>query len=199
MSKSNYPEKETPNAYPLLDIIKKRWSPVSFSDEEIEEEKIMSLFEAMRWAPSCYNEQPWRVVYATKKDREDYEKLSELLVGPNSWAKNAYMLLVICCERRFSKNNKDNKYAKYDAGAGALNLFLQAVSMGLIGHEMAGFSTKKAYSELNIPKDDVEVIAMMAVGYPANPDDMTEELKKRDNEKRTRNPVGSFIKKGSYR
>ena len=51
-------KKETPVQHDILDVIKDRWSPRSFSDQEVSQEQLNKLFEASRWAPSAMNEQP---------------------------------------------------------------------------------------------------------------------------------------------
>ncbi|MFA6992188.1 MAG: nitroreductase family protein [Candidatus Gracilibacteria bacterium] len=192
-----YPKKETPNQYPINELIKKRWSPLAFDSKPIESDKIKSLFEAMRWAPSSYNEQPWRVIYATKDRPEDFEKMASLLMAGNSWARNAYMLLIVCSMPTFEHNGKNNRHNQYDAGAGAENLFLQAVSMDLIAHEMAGFYVEKAYDTLGIPKE-INILSMIAVGYPSNSKSLPDDIKERQNQPRERSLQSEFVFRGKW-
>lgn len=195
----NYPVNQAPVKYPVLDVIKKRWSPVAFSDQPIETEKILSLFEAMRWAPSSFNGQPWRVVYATKDKPEQFERIASLLNEGNSWAKEAFMLMVICSVQNFEYNNKPNKHHQYDTGAGIENLFLQAVSMDLVAHEMAGYDEEKSYELLKIPQDKVKSMAMMAIGYPGDPNALPEDLEQRQKGKRERKSIEEVTFEGEWR
>ncbi len=80
-------EKPAETTYPVLDVIKRRWSPRAFADRPIEKEKIHRLFEAVRWAASSFNEQPWRFIIATKDQPEDYQKVLSCLTEKNQqWA-----------------------------------------------------------------------------------------------------------------
>src|SRR3989344_261411 len=105
MPKFPYPENPAPTDAQLIPAIKRRWSPLSFSDQPIEPEKIRSLFEAMRWTQSSRNEQPWRIIYATKDDKKEFEQLASLLTEDNSYAKEAYLLMLICAVQNLAHNN----------------------------------------------------------------------------------------------
>lgn len=194
---TNFPPKEPPVEHEIMPIIKKRWSPLAFSDQAISPAEINRLFEAMRWAPSSYNEQPWRVIYATKDKPEEFERLASLLVEGNHWAKKAYLLLLICSMPNFAKNNKPNLHHAYDTGAGIENLFLQATEMNLIGHEMAGFDHEKAHGLLNIPPE-VNVLTMMAIGHPGNSAELPPELLEREKSPRTRKPIDAIVFKSKW-
>ena len=60
--------------HPIHSLLAERWSPRAFSDEPVSSEQLGSILEAARWAPSCYNEQPWRFVVATRSDAEGFER-----------------------------------------------------------------------------------------------------------------------------
>jgi len=194
-----YPRNDATNKYQINEVIKKRWSPVAFSSEPIEPDKINSLFEAMRWAPSSRNEQPWRIIYATKGEPKDYERLASLLNEDNGYAKDAYFLGVICALKHHIYKNKPNRTYLYDTGAAAENLFLQAVSMGLAAHEMGGFDQEGVYEKLGIPEDEVYAVAMIAVGYPGDESKLSEELKKKQNKIRERKPIAEIAMRGKWR
>lgn len=192
-----YPVNDVPTTLPLVPAIKKRWSPVCFSGEPIEQEKIDTLFEAMRWSQSSFNEQPWRVVYATKDHPEDFERLASLLNEGNAWAKNAYMLFFIACSPNFARNNKLNRNAEYDTGAAINNLFLQAVEMNLIAHEMAGFDAEKGMEILKFP-GEWKPLAMMAVGYPEDPAKFPKEMQDRQKTPRNRKEISEVAHIGMW-
>lgn len=197
--KTPYPIKEAPAQYPVLEVIKKRWSPVAFSNQPIEPEKIHSLFEAMRWAPSSFNGQPWRIVYATQDKPEQFAKVASLLNESNAWAKDAFLLMVICSVQDFEYNGKPNKHHQYDTGAGIENIFLQAVSMDLVAHEMAGYDEEQSYQLLKIPKEKVKSMAMMAVGYPGDVAALSEKLKDYQNKKRERKTIEEVAFEGEWK
>lgn len=197
MNSNKYPNKETPINHPIEEILQKRWSPNGFSSEKIDQETINSLFEAARWAPSAFNEQPWRYIYATQDSPEQFEKISKLLMDGNSWAKNAFILVLICAHKKLAYNNKDNSHYKYDTGAATQNINIQAASLGLVTHEMAGFFTDKAIETYKLP-EEIEPIAMMAIGK-YDPSNLSDDLKQRESKPRTRNPIEEFVFKGEFK
>ncbi len=185
-----YPAKPATADAPILDVVQNRWSPVMFDPAPLSPEQIASLFEAARFAASSYNEQPWRYVYAGKKDA-GREALESLLVEGNAWAKNAGVLMLSFGRKTFAKNGKPNRHYFHDLGAASAIMTLQATSMGLISHQMAGFDTDKANSVLGVP-DDFEPGSMMAIGYAGDPANFPEDMRLRDEAPRVRNPHTSF-------
>jgi nitroreductase len=140
-----------------------RWSPRAFDPTPLSNEQLAALFEAARWAPSCYNDQPWLFLYAVTAD--DRARFAEALAPANqAWASRAPLLLFVLCRRRFLHNNQENRHAPFDAGAAWLALALQARKLGLHAHAMAGFSRQKAYALLGVPAEDYDIMAAVVVG-----------------------------------
>ncbi len=200
MSRFPYPENPALTDAPLLDPIKRRWSPLAFSSDSIEPEKIDALFEAARWTQSSRNEQPWRIIYATKDDPENFDRLASFLTEDNAYAKQAFLLFMVCAFPTFPNyKNKPNRMHQYDTGAAIQSLIIQAVSMGLITHQMSGFDKERPYTALDIPAD-VPLMAMVAIGYPG--DERTidpERLKERYHEHQQREATGSRVFKGKWK
>lgn len=156
-----------------------RWSPRAFEPIPLTQQQIESLFEAARWAPSCFNAQPWLFLYAaTPEDRERF--LPALVEGNQSWARNASLLVFLLCRRHFRHNAQENRHAPFDAGAAWMSLALQARKMGLYAHAMAGFSREKAYEILKAPAEEYDVMAAIAVGYRADPAVLPEPVAARE-------------------
>ena len=156
-------------------LILNRWSPRAMSGELLSHEELMTLFEAARWAPSCFNDQPWKFHYATK-DSPKWNDVFSLLVEFNqSWCKNAAALAILTTQKNFSHNGKPNRNAISDSGAAWENLALQASSMGLIARGMGGYDVEKARSFLNLP-EDTEIIHMIAIGRPGKKEDLPTDL-----------------------
>jgi len=191
-----YPAKPAKAEAPILDVIANRWSPVIFDAAPLSPEQIASLFEAARFAASSYNEQPWRYVYAGKKDT-GREALESLLAEGNTWAKNAGLLILSFTRKEFLKNGKPNRHYFHDLGAASATLTLQATSMGLISHQMAGFAVDKANGVLAVP-DDFEPGSMIAIGYAGDPANFPEEMQLRDESPRVRNPRETFAFRGTF-
>ena len=175
------------------ELIRKRWSPRSFSNREVSTEDLKTILEAARWAASSYNEQPWRFLVARKSDGPPYEKILNLLVPANqAWAKTAPVLLIMAAKRTFSHNGSPNRFAVHDAGQALAHLFLQATALGLHAHGMAGFDAEGARKELGIP-DDYDLGAAVALGYVASPDQLPEQYRQSEISKRRRKPLNEIV------
>jgi nitroreductase len=175
------------------ELIRRRWSPRSFSTREVSTEDLKTILEAASWAASSYNEQPWRFLVARKSDRAAYEKILNLLVPANqAWAKTAPVLIIMAAKRTFSHNGSPNRYGLHDAGQALAHLFLQATALGLHAHGMAGFDADRARKELGIP-DDYELGAAVALGYVAPPDQLPEQYRESEVSKRHRKPLNEIV------
>ncbi len=164
----------------VLPEIQNRRSRRAYSSTPLESEKIQSLFEAARWAPSSLNEQPWVYIYATKDQPELWNKLLSVLNEGNiTWASDAPLLILSLYRKNLLRNNQPNGSAKYDLGGANAFLSLQATSLGLNVHQMGGYDRQKAKDVLNIP-DSFDFGVMMAIGYPGDPATLSENLKQRE-------------------
>src|SRR3954463_9809046 len=151
-------------AHPIHDLLRRRWSPRAFSDRPVEREKLLSVLEAARWAPSSNNEQPWHYLVARKEEPEEFARLLACLVEKNqSWAKAAPVLMLSVASTVFARNGKPNRHALHDVGQAVADLTVQATALGLFVHQMAGFSAEKARETYGIP-ENAEPVAALAVG-----------------------------------
>ncbi len=177
-------------------LIFNRWSPRSMIAEELDDDIISSLFEAARWAPSSYNNQPWRFIYA-KRNTKYWNNLFNLLAEPNKvWAKNAALLVVVISSKNFEYNGKFSITHQYDAGAAWENLALEATSRGLVAHGMQGFDYNKAREDLKIP-DDFDVMAMIAIGKRGSKENLPSNLQEKENPN-DRKPLNEIIMEGTF-
>lgn len=152
-----------------------RWSPRAFDPTPIPAEDIASLFEAARWAPSCFNEQPWFFVYGTSE--EERKVFLKILVEKNRlWAQNTPVLAVLFAKRTFTHGGRPNRWAGLDCGAAWVSLAFQARMRGLYAHGMAGFSQAKAYELLNVPEDEYEAMCAIAMGAYGDRDSLDEQF-----------------------
>ena len=171
--------------YPVTELIRNRKSIRACSNVPIEQEKVNSLFEATRWAPSSTNEQPWVFVYGMK-GQEVWNKLFEPLNDGNKlWAKDAPLLILSLARKNFSRYPGPNAHALYDLGGANAFLSLQAVELGLQVRQMAGFDMEKLVASVNIP-EEYSVGVVIAVGYPGDPSRLPDHLQKRENAPRER-------------
>jgi nitroreductase len=184
--------------HPVHEFIRERWSPRAFSDKPVPAEVLRSLFEAARWAPSSNNEQPWAFIVATKEDHEAHAKLVSTLVEFNRvWAKHAPVLAIAVSELAFARNGHPNRNAFYDTGAAVSGLTAEAISRGLLVHQMAGFDPQKAIELFSIPAG-WEPISAFVIGYPGDPQSLPETLRDRELAPRTRKPLVDFVMSGNW-
>jgi nitroreductase len=180
----------------VLDVILHRRSQRAYSEREVTPHQLETMLEAARWAASSYGEQPWRFIVGTKGDRENYEKLMSSLMEVNQiWAGNAPVLLLTLAKKTFSHNGSQNSYALHDTGMALANLMLQAQSMGLTAHPMGGFDRAKARAAFNV-SDDYELGAAVAIGYPGDPEALSEGFRKAELAPRTRKPLAELVLAG---
>jgi nitroreductase len=180
------------------ELIKKRWSPYAYSDRPVSNEDLRSLFEAARWSASCYNDQPWYYIVATRDQKEEYDKLLSCLVEANQeWAQRAPVLALGVARSNFTHNGRKNRHALHDLGQASANLTVEATSRGLHVHQMAGIEPDKARKAYGIP-DGFEVFTALAIGYAALPEEAPEELRKKDETPRSRRPLSETVFGGSW-
>jgi nitroreductase len=185
--------------YEINPLILNRWSPRSMigEEEELDDDTIMSLFEAARWAPSSYNNQPWRFIYA-KRNTRYWDKLFNLLAEPNKvWTKKAAVLVVVVSRKNFEYNEKYSITHQYDAGAAWENLALEASSRELVAHGMQGFDYEKARIDLEIP-DNFDVMSMIAIGKKGPKENLPSELQNREFPN-NRKPLNEIVMEGIFR
>src|SRR3984893_8632211 len=137
--------------YPIMPLILSRVSSRSFSEERLSEDELMSLFEAARWAPSSFNNQPWRFIYARRGEKE-WDTLFNVLGDFNkSWCKKADTLVLVISRNNFEKNNKPSVTSRFDSGAAWMSLAIEAHSRNIVAHGMEGFDSEGIKKILQIP------------------------------------------------
>ncbi|MDY7576961.1 nitroreductase family protein [Herbaspirillum sp. RTI4] len=187
--------------YPVDPQFLNRWSPRAFTGEDISEATVNTFLEAARWAPSSYNSQPWRFVYA-RKGTAHWDSLLGLLNEFNqSWAKSGSVLFVVISKDNFvPPGGKDEVPAvahTFDAGSAWSYLALQASLSGWQAHAMIGFDKDKARTVLGIP-DGYTVEAAVVVGKEGDKTTLPEGLQGRESPS-PRLPVSSFAFEGIFK
>ena len=191
-------EKPANTDYPIEEILRRRWSPRAFSERMVETEKLKRLFEAVRWAPSSFNEQPWSFIVATKQKQEEHARLLSCLVEKNQqWARLAPVLMVSIAKLNFEKTGKPNRHAFHDVGLAMGNLLVQATASGLFVHQMAGFSPEKVREIYGVPESH-EPVAAVAIGYRADVDVLPEPFRERELGSRSRKSIDAFVFQGRW-
>jgi|ERR1700722_1543834 len=184
--------------YPIHPLIAGRRSLLAFASTSVDPETLASLMEAARWAPSSRNDQPWSFLVATKKNKSDFNRLLGCLVEFNvQWAQHAPVLLLSTAKLTFESTGELNRHAFHDVGQAIANLTFQATFSGLVVHQIAGFDVEKARREFSIPQDH-EPVAAAAIGYPGDPAELPEKLRKKDASPRKRKPLTNFVFEGGW-
>ena len=170
-----------------------RWSPYAFSDKPVPTQDLASVFEAARWAPSSYNEQPWRYIVGVKGQGDTHARILECLVEANrAWAQNAPVLALGVVVRTFTLNGEPNKAAEHDLGLASANLVTEATTRRLFVHQMIGLDPDAARSAFAIP-ENAEAFTAMAIGYRETSDNMNQALLERDTKPRERRALDEFV------
>jgi nitroreductase len=177
----------------VLPQILHRWSPRSFTAQEVTPAELKTLFEAARWTASSYNEQPWRYIVGTRNSETFNKILGTLMEFNQAWAKSAAVLVLGVAKTKFSHNGAPNRVALYDLGAASSYLTLQASTMGLHTHQMAGFDEAAALKAFGIPEGWV-CGAVIAIGHQGEPDALPhEQMKAQEVAPRTRKALNEFV------
>jgi nitroreductase len=187
-----------PAQYSIDPLLANRWSPRSFADRPVETAKLRQLFEAARWAASSYNDQPWYYLVATREDPAAFQKMLSCLVEFNQgWAKFAPVLAISVARTTFQHDGSPNRHGHHDVGAASAMLALQAESLGLAVHQMAGFDANRARDTYHIPAG-YDPMAAIAIGYPGDPAALPDKLREREKAPRSRRPISDFVYAGDW-
>ena len=182
-------------------IFLERWSPRAFTGEAISEEELMRIFEAARWAPSSYNSQPWRFVYA-RRDTPHWEPILGLLNEFNrSWAKNAAVVIIAASNSLMlppgAQKPVPSHSHSFDAGSAWGYLALEATRLGWHAHGMVGFDIPRAFAELDFP-EGYRVEAAIAIGRRGDPSILPEGVRAREVPS-PRKPLAETVFEGKFK
>lgn len=184
--------------HPIQELIAQRWSPYVFADRPVSADDLRCLFEAARWAPSSYNEQPWSYIVATRDNPEEFARLLSCLVEGNQvWAKAAPVLALGCTSLNFVRNGQPNAAALHDLGLASANLCVEATARGLFVHQMIGILPDRARELYHIP-EGVRPLTGLAIGYAGDPAGLTDKLGERDRTSRNRKRLAEFVFGGDW-
>ena len=184
------------STYPILPLLLSRVSYRAFSEERLTEEELMALFEAARWAPSSYNNQPWRFIYVRRDDKSWATFFNVLIDWNKKWCAKADTLVLVVSRNNFSHNNKPSVTARFDTGAAWMSLAIEAHARNIIAHGMQGFNYEAIRKELQIP-DSFTVEAMIAIGKPGNKNILPLEMREKE-EPSLRKPLTEIISHGTF-
>ncbi len=176
----------------IADLLAQRWSGRAYDAERpLQPAQMLALLEAARWAPSCYGDQPWRYLLFRRNAVSWPKILACLSEGNRNWAGEAGLLLLALADSRFRRNGQVNRWGQYDTGAASENLCLQASALGLMAHQMGGFDAARVQADFAIP-GRYQPMAVIAVGYALEPDQIPDALREREFAARGRVPLSEL-------
>ncbi len=182
--------------YPIDSFFLERVSSRAFSEERLSNEELFSLFEAARWAPSSYNNQPWRFVFA-KRGTPAFDTFFNALVDFNKqWTKNADTLVLIVTKNNFEHNNEPSMTAPFDTGAAWMSLALEARLKNIIAHGIQGFDYAAIKAKLQIP-DTFSIQAMVAIGKPGNIENLPSDIRSKETPSE-RKPLSAIVSEAVF-
>jgi len=187
--------------HPIDPQFLERWSPRAFTGETISAADLLTILEAARWAPSSYNSQPWRFVYA-RRDTPHWAPLLSLLNEFNqSWAKTAGAIVILASSSTMLAPGKDTPVPSHshslDAGSAWGYMALQATKLGWYAHGMAGFDLERSFSELGFPAG-YRVEVAIAIGRKGEPSLLPEGLASREMPS-PRKPLSELAFEGTFK
>ncbi len=149
----------------VMNAIKTRKSVRSFLDQPVEDEKLRTILEAGRLAPSASNRQEWR--YVIVRDRETRKKLAEA-ANWQTFVGEAPVVIVACAETDNHVMSCGQLCYPIDVAISLDHMTLVATELGLGTCWVGAFNEEKVKEILNIP-EEVRVIELMPLGYPVDP------------------------------
>ena len=185
---------------PIADLIANRWSSRAYdATKPVSHAQIINLLEAARWAPSSYNDQPWRFIVCNKNtDSDAWQKAFDCLMPSNqAWVANVPVLILGCANTVLDINQQANRFAQYDTGSAAINICLQATHIGLMAHQMGGYHVDKAREAFAMPAQYTPM-SMLAVGYAGEQTQLSTDLYERDVAPRKRKPLSEIVFDGVW-
>lgn len=168
-------------AYPINPLFVQRWSPRAFDDSPLTHEELMMILEAARWAPSAYNVQPWRFLYALRGDAHWQQYLDLLDPFNAGWARHSGALVFLLSDTLMesSEGHRPLRSHSLDAGAAWMQLALQAQLNGFSTHAMGGIFHRDVHQQLNVP-DRYQVEIGIAIGRQGETSRLPESLQERE-------------------
>lgn len=175
----------------LLHEIEIRRAKRALSEQKIPEDTIQRIMTAATYAPSCFNNQPWRFVVINAEAA--LEKARSALSDANYWAKKAPLLVLVITKPDLDCQLKDRRdYALFDVGLATMNLVLQASKEGLIAHPIAGFKPTQLKESFGIPEDYI-LITIVVIGFPGDESHLNAKHLELEHSARARKPETEVI------
>ncbi len=187
-------QKKAKTTYPVIDLIRERWSPRHYRIGSISEKDVNTMLEAASWSFSGGNLQPWYFFYAHRGTPGFGRMLECLTAGNQAWAKNA-SLLMVCLAKKERDPGKPNPWSKHDLGAANMLLILQARSMGIYGHPMGGYDADRIIADLDVDDSVYEPVVCIALGFLGDPDRLEGPAREKELAARTRKDISEISRR----
>ena len=187
-------------AHPINPMFVNRWSPRALTGEAISREQLHTVLEAARWAPSAYNFQPWRFIYALRDTAQWGPIFEGVNEGNRTWVKDAGALIVIASAKNAQFPGRDapgpNAWHSFDAGSAWISMALQSMHMGLVAHALAGFDPAKIRAATGLP-EEFDINAVVVIGKQGDKSKLPEMLQARE-APNDRKPLSAIAFEGKF-
>jgi len=168
----------------FIKLAKKRYSCRDYKPEPIEEEKLMTVLEAARVAPSACNLQPWRFIVIREKN--NLEKVCSTY--KREWIKTAPAIIIVCGDHEESWKRSDHKdHCDIDVSIAIDHITLQAAELDLATCWVCNFDTMKCAELFELPSQ-LEPVALIPIGYPND----SKSAERHDNDRKTIDKIISW-------
>jgi nitroreductase len=175
----------------LLAEIEERRARRALSDKPIPKDVVERVLTAGTYAPSCFNNQPWRFIAVQAPESLDLVK--QHLSKNNLWGTSSpLMVLVVTKPDLDCRLDGERDYALFDAGMAVMALQLQAVKEGLYVHPIAGFRAPELRTAMGIPEDHI-LITVVILGYPGTDELLNDKQKDSEKSARERKPLSDVV------
>jgi len=192
--------KPAQTAVPIATSLAQRWSGRAYDAERpVARDDLLGLFEAARWAPSCFGDQPWRFILGDRsRDQAQWQRLFDCLVpGNQAWAAAAPGMVAVLADSAMSRDASPNRWGGYDTGAAMMALSVEATVRGLMVHQMGGFDAAALRAAFAIPERYVPM-SIATVGYQLPASHIPADLQEREHAERSRRPLETMVFDGQW-
>lgn len=178
--------------YPVSPLFLNRWSTRAFSTREVSDQDLYTVLDAAHWAPSSFNDQPWRFIVAKTEEQRSvfHQFINEFNL---TWVSTAPVLIVVASDTQRDNGDPNGAHA-FDAGAAWASMAIQVTMLGMVTHALGGIDRNKARQMLNIP-DSFEIHALIALGYHGDKSLLPEAVQQRE-VPNSRRPLHELVYEG---
>ena len=145
----------------ITDLMRSRRSVRRFKGKTVPAFLVSNILEAGRWAPSGLNNQPWRFLVLSDKEKDSLRQFTQC----GRIIKSADKVILVFLDKKVSYNDEKDLMAM---GACIQNMLLAIHAQKLGGCWLGEIlNQRKALQKFLKIKNNLELKTVIALGYPA--------------------------------